>query len=109
MRLGQFPSPRSLRPQFPGALEAICLKAMALKPQDRYPSARGLAGEIENWLADEHVVAYREPLLSVPGGGAAPSSAGHRDLGGRGRALVALGILTAVISLSNLCASPPPT
>ena len=102
VRLGQFPAPRSIRPEIPGALEAICLKAMAIKPEDRYPSARALAGEIENWLADEHVVAYREPLLErarrwcrrhlrlVTGLSAAAAVA-----------LVALGVLTTVISLSN--------
>ena len=46
----------------PPALEAVCLKAMALKPEDRYASPRELAEEIEHWLADEPVPAYREPL-----------------------------------------------
>jgi serine/threonine protein kinase len=44
----------------PAPLDAICCKAMALAPPDRYPTARGLAAEIENWLADETVSAYRE-------------------------------------------------
>ncbi len=35
---------------------------MALKPEDRYSSPRELAEEIEHWLADEPVTAYREPL-----------------------------------------------
>ena len=39
----------------------ICLKAMALKPQDRYATARLLAEDIERWMADEPVLAYREP------------------------------------------------
>jgi serine/threonine protein kinase len=46
----------------PRALEAICSKAMRLKPEDRYPSAGALAGEIERWLADEPVSAWREPI-----------------------------------------------
>ncbi len=46
----------------PQALEAVCLKAMALRPEDRYPTARALAGDIEKWLADEPVSAWREPL-----------------------------------------------
>src|SRR5262249_35545157 len=37
---GDFPPPRSLDPRLDRALEAVCRKAMALKPQDRYPSAR---------------------------------------------------------------------
>jgi WD40 repeat protein len=33
-----------------------------LKPEERYPSARALADEIEHWLADEPVSVYREPI-----------------------------------------------
>src|SRR5262249_55056362 len=44
-------------------LEAICLQAMALKPADRYPTALHLAADIEHWLADEPVTAYRDPWL----------------------------------------------
>src|SRR5262249_16936361 len=35
---GQFPPPRQLDPALDAALEAVCLKAMALKPDDRYGS-----------------------------------------------------------------------
>lgn len=59
---GDFRRPRQIDVRVPPALEAICLKAMALKPPDRYTSARALADDIEHWLADEPVVAYREPL-----------------------------------------------
>src|SRR5262249_31405144 len=52
---------RRVRPEVPAALEAVCLKAMALKPQDRYGSAKDLATDVERWLADEAVSAYREP------------------------------------------------
>jgi serine/threonine-protein kinase len=58
---GEFPRPRRVKPGVPAALEAVCLKAMALKPEDRYPSARALADDIEHFLADEPVAAYREP------------------------------------------------
>ena len=37
---GDFPRPRQVQPQTHRALEAICLKAMALRPEDRYPTAR---------------------------------------------------------------------
>src|SRR5262249_29724641 len=43
-------------------LEAACLKAMAYRPKDRYPSARALANDLEHWLADEPISVYREPL-----------------------------------------------
>jgi tetratricopeptide (TPR) repeat protein len=60
---GDFPRPRTVRNQVPPALEAICLKAMALRPGERYSSAQELANDIEQWLADEPVRAYREPWL----------------------------------------------
>lgn len=37
---------------------------MALKPERRYSSPRELADDVERWLADEPVIAYREPLLT---------------------------------------------
>jgi tetratricopeptide (TPR) repeat protein len=58
---GDIPRPRQAKPDVPRALEAVCLKAMSLAPRDRYPSALGLAADVEHWLADEPVAAYREP------------------------------------------------
>ncbi|WP_145433820.1 protein kinase domain-containing protein [Lacipirellula limnantheis] len=59
---GEFPKPRSVKPVVPRGLEAICLKAMALQPRDRYPSPRKLADDIEAWLADEPVSALPESI-----------------------------------------------
>jgi serine/threonine-protein kinase len=59
---GDFPRPRQVRRAVPPALEAVCLKAMALRPDDRYASPKKLAEDIEHWLADEPVSAWREPL-----------------------------------------------
>jgi serine/threonine-protein kinase len=59
---GRFTPPRKVNPQIPPTLEAICLKAMRLDPQRRYASARDLADDLEAWLADEPVRAWREPL-----------------------------------------------
>ncbi|MGE3803790.1 MAG: protein kinase, partial [Gemmataceae bacterium] len=50
---GDFPSPRELRRDIPRALEAICLKAMARQPEERYASPQALAQDVELWLADE--------------------------------------------------------
>ena len=50
---GDFPSPRKLDPSIDRALEAICVKAMVDKPEDRYQSCRTLADDIERWMADE--------------------------------------------------------
>jgi serine/threonine protein kinase len=61
---GEITPPRSLNPNLPRSLEAVCLKALALRPEDRYPTARALADDVEHWLADEPVSARRDPLLS---------------------------------------------
>ena len=61
VRRGAFPKPRSVRRDIPRALEAVCLKAMALRPEDRYATALDLAADIERWQADEPVTAWREP------------------------------------------------
>ena len=85
---GEFPPPRAVRPSIPPGLEAICLKAMALKPEDRYPSARALADEIEHWLADEPVLGLSRADLGPadPLGPPAPDAGDqHRRAPGHGR------------------------
>jgi serine/threonine-protein kinase len=62
VRKGNFAPPRAIDPMIDPALEAVCLKAMALKPEDRYPTPRALAEDIERWMADEPVSAWREPF-----------------------------------------------
>lgn len=59
---GDFSPPRKLDPSLDASLEAVCLKAMATHPKDRYASARALADDVERWIADEPVSARREPL-----------------------------------------------
>ena len=54
--------PRSIVEDAPAALDAVCMKALEKKSADRYASAKELAAEIQHYLADEPVVAYREPL-----------------------------------------------
>jgi serine/threonine-protein kinase len=54
---GEFPAPRRVNPQTPRALEAVCLKAMAKRAADRYPTAQALAADVEHWLSDEPVTA----------------------------------------------------
>jgi serine/threonine protein kinase/tetratricopeptide (TPR) repeat protein len=59
---GEFPPPRQLDPSIDPALEAVCKKAMATKPDDRYGSVRALIEDVERWMADEPVSAWRQPL-----------------------------------------------
>ncbi|MEX2120737.1 MAG: protein kinase [Pirellulales bacterium] len=61
VRRGDFPRPRVIKHDVPSAMEAVCIKAMALAPAERYAAPRLLADDIEHWLADEPVSAYAEP------------------------------------------------
>jgi serine/threonine-protein kinase len=58
---GEFTPPTQRDPSIDKALEAVCLKAMALQHRDRYASCRALAEDIERWMADESVTAWCEP------------------------------------------------
>jgi tetratricopeptide (TPR) repeat protein/tRNA A-37 threonylcarbamoyl transferase component Bud32 len=62
VRRGELVPPRRVKAEVPAPLDAICRKAMALRPRERYASALALAADVEHWLADEPVTAYREPL-----------------------------------------------
>jgi tetratricopeptide (TPR) repeat protein len=59
--------PRQVQPAVPPALNAICLRAMKPTPSMRYSSAQALAADLELWLADEPVSAYREPWTTRAG------------------------------------------
>jgi serine/threonine protein kinase/transposase len=73
------------------ALEAVCAKAMAASAKDRYSAAKALADEVQRWLADEPVGAYREPL-----------SDRVRRWGKRNRTLVSVGVALLLASLVGL-------
>ncbi len=89
---GDILPPRQVKGNVPPALEAICQKAMALRPADRYPTARALAEDVEHWLADEPVAAYRDPWPAR----AARWARRHRPLVAGASALV----LTALVALA---------
>ncbi|MFZ4080905.1 MAG: serine/threonine protein kinase [Pirellula sp.] len=61
----RFPAPSQVRPtlSIPPEIEAICLKAMASQPEDRYQKAGQMAEDLENFIAGEPVVALPENLL----------------------------------------------
>jgi tetratricopeptide (TPR) repeat protein/tRNA A-37 threonylcarbamoyl transferase component Bud32 len=64
---GDWPPPSQIKKTVPRALEAVCLKAMALHPEGRYATVQELARDIEHWLADEPVSAWCEPLRTRAG------------------------------------------
>jgi serine/threonine protein kinase/tetratricopeptide (TPR) repeat protein len=59
---GEFTPLRHIDPSIDKALDAVCLRAMALRLEDRYAKPRLLAEDIERWMADEPVSAWREPF-----------------------------------------------
>ena len=63
VKCGAFSPPRTVDPSIDRALEAVCLKAMALEPENRYASPRELADDLERWSADEPVTAWLEPFF----------------------------------------------
>ena len=54
------PAPRKVNAQVSKPLDAICIKALALRREDRYQSALALAEDIQRYAAGESVSAYRE-------------------------------------------------
>lgn len=62
-RKNEFEAPRSANAMVPKELEAICLKAMATEPNDRYQRAETLAQDLENWIAGEPVTALPDGLM----------------------------------------------
>ncbi len=61
VKTGHFTPPRQIRASIPRPLAAICEKAMAFKPSDRYLTALEMASDIEKYLAGDPVTAYPEP------------------------------------------------
>ncbi len=65
------PLPNRLRPGLPNALQAICLRAMAKHPDDRYPSARHLAEDLKRCA--DRCGRRRRPLVAACLGGLLPA------------------------------------
>lgn len=55
------PPARSINPDAPPELEAICAKSLSIKAYSRYGSAAELAEDVQRWMAGESVSAYQEP------------------------------------------------
>ena len=64
-RRGEFPPPRQVKAAIAQGLEAVCLKAMALMPEERYASAKEMADEVEKWLAENDERWERAEHLAV--------------------------------------------
>ncbi len=88
---GEITPPRDLNRDVPKPLEAICQKAMAVKPASRYSSPRALADDLEHWLADEPIAAQ----VDTPAQRFARWSRRHRAVV---RAAAAAILLVAIVS-----------
>jgi serine/threonine protein kinase len=90
----RFPAPSQVRPtlSIPRELEAICLKAMASQPEDRYQKGGDMAADLENFIAGEPVVALPENFVRKS----------ERFLRKHARAVIAslLGLTLAVLGLT---------
>jgi serine/threonine protein kinase len=62
IQAGQLPRAREIDPTVPRALEAVCSKAMALLPGNRYSRVEDLAEDVRRWIVDEPVSVHRDPL-----------------------------------------------
>ena len=87
-------SPRQAKAELPVALEAICLRAMALQAEQRYRTVLALAEDIEHWLADEPVSAWPEPVTVKLGRWARR----HRSLISGAAAAALVGLLAAGVA-----------
>jgi serine/threonine protein kinase len=52
--------PSEIWPRVPRALEAVCLKALAKDPENRYPSADEFARDLGQWVRGQPVSVFRE-------------------------------------------------
>lgn len=95
VRAGDFAPPQQVSADLPRELNAVCLRAMALQPADRYTSASAFAGELQSWLDDEPVTAAAPTRVEQVGRWFRK----HRSL-----AVVLGGSLAAVATLSTLSA-----
>jgi serine/threonine-protein kinase len=92
-RRNEHPAARAVNPAVHPALEAVCSKAMATRPEDRYPNPLSLAADIEHWLADEPVSAWRDPLLERV-----------RRWARRHRTMVTASVVALLVALAGLSA-----
>jgi serine/threonine protein kinase len=61
------PRPRQINPKIPRAIEAVCLKAMSDRREDRYATAEEIAGDVVRFLDGQPVSAYRENVFEKAG------------------------------------------
>lgn len=66
VKQGDLDSPRTLRPEIPADLEAICLQCVNADPGRRYSTAQGLADDLQRYLRGEPTLA--RPVSTIDRG-----------------------------------------
>ncbi len=89
------PRPRAIDRTVPREVEAICLRAMAKAPGDRYPSAQTLADDVQAFLEGRPVAACPDGLL----GRAAKWARRHRTFTTTAAVALIVGLAGAVAAL----------
>ncbi|HSB10343.1 MAG TPA: serine/threonine-protein kinase [Blastocatellia bacterium] len=64
---GRSPRPRQIDTRIPRAIEAVCLKAMSERREDRYGTAEEIAADVVKFLDGLPVSAYRESVIEKAG------------------------------------------
>ena len=59
---GDYRLPSTVNASVPKPLEAICCKALSVRPSERYATPTKLAEDIERWLADEPIAVHSDPI-----------------------------------------------
>lgn len=62
LQRGEYPSPRAHRPDVPEKLEAICMHAVAMRPEDRFATAAEMGAALDEWLAESGERVGRDEL-----------------------------------------------
>ncbi len=62
---GSYPSPKSVNPEYPDALDAIVTRALARDPSFRYQTAEDMQVAIEGWLATSGSVVTRAQIGGI--------------------------------------------
>lgn len=63
IRTAEVPPLRSAKQKIPSEISAICLKALAKQPQDRFPTALEMAEDLERFLAGQPTLTQPPPRL----------------------------------------------
>ncbi len=89
--------------ELPAEIDAIVMKSLAKRVEDRYQSAAAMRSDIERYLAGRPVHAVVPPappttlIPATPAGTTAPPVADEPESGGRGALLFLLGILIVAL------------